>query len=62
MQQNDPLAIPSPVVVRERLARNLWENRLLRSLLRISERAAEEAARQNAPTSRPEVDGREVGK
>lgn len=34
--------IPPPDAVRECLARNLRENRLLRALLRVSERAAEE--------------------
>lgn len=33
--------VPAPDEVRERLARNLQENRLLRSLLKISERAEE---------------------
>jgi hypothetical protein len=34
--------IPPPPVVRERLAHNIREGRLLRSLLRLSLRAAEE--------------------
>lgn len=34
--------IPPPRIVRERLANNLREGRLLRSLLRLSRRAAEE--------------------
>lgn len=36
--------IPPPRIVRERLAKNLRESRLLRSLLRLSRRAAEERA------------------
>jgi len=36
--------IAPPRIVRERLAKNLREGRLLRSLLRLSRRAAEERA------------------
>jgi hypothetical protein len=42
MEHSDPVLIPAPSVVRAYLARNLRENRLLRSLLRLSERAAED--------------------
>jgi hypothetical protein len=41
--------IPDPVVVRERLARNLEEGRMLRSLLRLSVRAVRSLP--NAPSS-----------
>lgn len=58
MGKNDELLIPPPAVVRDRLARNLRENRLLRSLLRLSERAAEEAAPDCTPApTRPEPHG-----
>jgi hypothetical protein len=40
--------IPSPPVVRDRLARNIREGRLLRALLRLSIRAAEERHRSQA--------------
>lgn len=52
--------VPPPPVVRESLARNIRERRLLRSLLRLSVRVAEEcrAGRQNP---RQPADGREVG-
>jgi hypothetical protein len=50
--------IPSPPVVRDRLARNIRERRLLRSLLRLSVRASEE--RQQGPhEARQEANGRE---
>lgn len=60
MQQSEGLPIPPLAVVRDHLARNLRENRLLRSLLRVSERAAEEAASDHASAvtrSKP-ADGR----
>jgi hypothetical protein len=41
MNRRAQTLIPPPEVVREHLARNLEENRLLRSQLRLSERAAE---------------------
>lgn len=45
-QPNDPCGlIPSPQVVRARLARNLREARLLRSLLRLARHAAVEQER-----------------
>jgi hypothetical protein len=48
---NMPEMIPPPPVVREKLARHIREGRLLRSLLRLSVRAAEERHRQ-APHDR----------
>lgn len=44
--------IPPPPVVRERLARNIKERRLLRSLLRLSVRAAEDRREEGPPTPR----------
>jgi hypothetical protein len=44
---NTPIElIPPPPIVRERLARHIREGRLLRSLLRLSVRAAEERHRE----------------
>ena len=43
---HDTTLIPPPPVVRERLATHIREGRLLRSLLRLSVRAAEERHRQ----------------
>jgi hypothetical protein len=48
--QNLSQQIPPPGIVRERLAENLREARFLRSLLRVSERAA--AVQQNRQTVR----------
>jgi hypothetical protein len=46
--------IPPPPVVRERLARHIEEGRLLRSLLRLSIRAAEvRHAQAGAPDGQP---------
>ena len=42
--------IPPPPVVRDRLARNIEERRLLRSLLRLAIRAAKERRRE-APST-----------
>jgi hypothetical protein len=44
MEKNERVLIPSPTVVREELARNYEEARLLRRLLRVSEDAAIAAA------------------
>lgn len=49
---NDPLPIPEPPVIRQMLARNVREARLLRSLLRLSVRAAEDR-RQVAELAAP---------
>lgn len=57
----DKHLIPPPPIVRERLAQHLREGRLLRSLLRLSIRAAEERHRQAAHEPRHEASGREVG-
>lgn len=42
--------IPPPAIVREKLARNVREARVLRSLLRLSVRIAEERHREQQPT------------
>jgi hypothetical protein len=60
MERPDPVLIPPPSAVREHLARNLRENRLLRSLLKVSERAAEERRREQPRGSRTAADGRGV--
>jgi hypothetical protein len=52
--------IPRPPLVRERLARNLREGRLLRRLLRVAEAAAEERQRQAASDHSQTATGREV--
>jgi hypothetical protein len=61
MEKTDGQLIPPPALVRDRLARNLRENQLLRSLLRVSERAAEEASaddnRAPSPTRPALADG-----
>ena len=46
LRENVLGAIPSPQLVREDLSRNLIENRLLRQLLRIAEKASEEQTRR----------------
>jgi len=51
--------IPPPPVVREKLARHIREGRLLRSLLRLSVRAAEERHRQKPHDSMSEASGQE---
>jgi hypothetical protein len=61
MERPDPILIPPPSAVREQLARNLRANRLLRSLLRLSERAAEEQHCERPHEARPEAQGRGVG-
>jgi hypothetical protein len=43
--------IPAPPLVRDKLAQNIREGRLLRALLRLSVRAAEERHRQPAAQS-----------
>lgn len=40
----DDVTIPAPYIVRERLAENLRERRILRSLLRVSQQAAQAQA------------------
>jgi hypothetical protein len=47
--------IPPPPIVRERLATHIREGRLLRSLLRLSVRAAEERHRPPADAPQPEA-------
>jgi hypothetical protein len=47
--------IPPPPIVRERLATHIREGRILRALLRLSVRAAEERHRQAAPAPQPEA-------
>jgi hypothetical protein len=61
MAQPDSVLIPPPAAVREQLARNLRENRLLRSLLRLSERAAEDRHRDTALASSRQATGKEAG-
>jgi len=63
----DPELIPPPPVVRAKLAETHRRARLLRSLLRLSRKAAAEQAEHDrifghdiAPGPRPEVDGRRV--
>jgi hypothetical protein len=51
---------PSPPIVRDRLARNIRERRLLRALLRLSIRAAEEQPPRADRETRPEAAGRGV--
>lgn len=51
--------IPPPPILRDRLARNIKERRLLRALLRLSVRAAEERG-QKAPIPHHEAEGQEV--
>lgn len=46
---NENELIPPPKVVRDRLARNLREGDLLRKLLRLSERAAEDRRELGEP-------------
>jgi hypothetical protein len=41
--------IPTPPVLRERLAYNIRERRFLQTLLRLSIQASEELAQQNRP-------------
>ncbi|CAN5898901.1 hypothetical protein BH23PLA1_BH23PLA1_27110 [soil metagenome] len=53
MKPNSDL-IPPPPLVRERLAQHIREGRILRALLRLSVRAAEERHRQAAHEPRPE--------
>jgi hypothetical protein len=56
--------IPSPPVVRERLAHNIRERRLLRALLRLSVRAVEDSQRTPLTASDCDAnraDGRALG-
>jgi hypothetical protein len=53
---NPEKLIPPAPVVRDSLARNIRERRLLRSLLRLSVRAAEERRQEVAVATRPEAD------
>jgi hypothetical protein len=45
--------IPAPPIVRERLARHIRQGRLLRALLRLSVRAAEERHREKSSQGLP---------
>ena len=61
---DSPNLIPPPAVVRGRLARNIRERRLLRSLLRLAIRATQEAEpfpHPEAETVRPAT-GKEAGR
>jgi hypothetical protein len=58
MQTCDDL-IPRPPIVRDRLARNLKEARLLRRLLRLAVAAAEERHRENPLDAPQTAAGRE---
>jgi hypothetical protein len=58
---HDPILIPPPPVVRQRLATLYREGRLLRSLLRLSLRAAEERHGQATATTTREARRVEVG-
>jgi len=53
--------IPPPPVVRDSLARNIRERRLLRSLLRLSVRASEERHQQSPHETLHEAVDREGG-
>ena len=54
--------IPLPPVVRDRLAQNIKERRLLRSLLRLSVRAAEYRREEGPSAPRNEPDGPAVAR
>ena len=56
---DDPVPIPPPPVVRDRLARNIREGRLLRRLLRLSREPPERhlKAGQRPPDSPPAREG-----
>lgn len=58
MSEHEKL-IPPPPVVRDRLARNIRERRLLRSLLRLAVRAVEEP-RLATPDPRQQAAGQGV--
>jgi hypothetical protein len=60
MRQFGSIPLPHPSAVRERLARNLRENRLLRALLRLSERVAEESLREQTDEVRQQPNVQEV--
>jgi hypothetical protein len=62
MHKNEHLRISPPSAVRDELARNLRENRLLRSLLRLSERAAEERHQERPHGPGHEADARGVAR
>ncbi len=51
--------IPPPPIVRERLATHIRHGRLLRALLRLSVRAAEERHREKPEDARHEAAGRD---
>ena len=53
MEQHDCQLIPPPTVVRDELARNYEQARLLRRLLRLSEDAAVDASRRCGGEHRP---------
>jgi hypothetical protein len=57
----DQALIPPPPVVRERLAENIREGRILRALLRLSVRVAQERHRHAAQGPRPEAPRSERG-
>jgi hypothetical protein len=50
---DDRILIPPPPLLRERLAKNIREGRLLRALLRLSIRACQEKDRDNQERSAP---------
>jgi hypothetical protein len=53
----ESILIPPPPVVRERLATHIREGRLLRAILRVSIRAAEERRRQKSAVPTPDATG-----
>lgn len=53
--KNADVTIPAPFVVRERLAENLRERRILRSLLKVSQQAA--IAQASGQINRRLIDG-----
>jgi hypothetical protein len=59
MNEHEKL-IPPPPIVRDRLARNIRERRLLRALLRLSIRAAEERQQQRPHETLKEAERRGV--
>lgn len=56
---DDQVLIPPPPVLREKLARNLREARILRGLLRLSIKAAENDNRESPPS--PQLQGHRSG-
>jgi hypothetical protein len=64
MEQHDCELIPPPTVVREELARNYEQARLLRRLLRLSEDAAVESHRrvsEHRPRRKPQPEAARPG-